>query len=122
MRAFNPPDCSTVRAELRSILHAADWAPGIIDDAELAFHELYINAWQHGGALAPPVLVSLRPRTLRVSVCDDCPDLLPEPRTPADPYALSGRGLHLVQALTHRFGTTPTKTGKVIWFELDAAA
>ncbi|MFE2110287.1 ATP-binding protein [Kitasatospora sp. NPDC059463] len=76
MRAFNPPDCSTVRAELRSILHTAGWHP----------------------------------------------DLLPEPRTPADPYALSGRGLHLVQALTHRFGTTPTKTGKVIWFELDAAA
>ncbi|WP_380280695.1 ATP-binding protein [Kitasatospora purpeofusca] len=121
MRAFTPPDCSIARAELRAMLLSAGWAPDIIDDAELAFHELYINAWQHAGSLAPPVLVSLRPAVLRVSVCDDCPNL-PESRPSADPYALSGRGLHLVRALTHRFGVDPVKTGKVTWFELDAAA
>ncbi|WP_380286179.1 ATP-binding protein [Kitasatospora purpeofusca] len=90
-------------------------------DAELAFHELYINAWQHAGTPSPAVLVSLRPAVLRVSVCDDCPDL-PESRLGEDLYAVSGRGLHLVRALTHRFGATPTKTGKITWFELDAAA
>ncbi|MFF2662665.1 ATP-binding protein [Kitasatospora sp. NPDC058032] len=122
MRALNPPDCSTFRAELRANLRSAGWPPDIIADAELAFHELYINAWQHAGSPAPSVLVFLRPATLRVAVCDDSPDLPPEPRTSTDPYATSGRGLHLIRALTHRFGAHPTKTGKVIWFELDAAA
>ncbi|MFB7376599.1 ATP-binding protein [Kitasatospora purpeofusca] len=121
MRALNPPDCSLARAELRAALCSAGWPPGVIDDAELAFHELYINAWQHGGCQAPAVLVCLRPAVLRVSVCDDCPDL-PSPSLPADLYSLSGRGLHLVRALTHRFGVDPAKTGKVAWFELDAAA
>ncbi|MFB7474709.1 ATP-binding protein [Kitasatospora sp. NPDC056184] len=121
MRALNPPDCTAVRAELRSLLLSAGWPPETIADAELAFQELFVNAWQHGLSPAPAVLVSLLPTTLRVAVCDDCPDL-PESRVSADPFAISGRGLHLVHALTHRFGATPTKTGKVTWFELDAAA
>lgn len=41
----------------------------------------------------------------------------------ADPYELSGRGLHLVRSLTHRFGAAPHKRGgKRVWFELDSAA
>ncbi|MFF2657984.1 ATP-binding protein [Kitasatospora sp. NPDC058032] len=121
MRALNPPDCTTVRAELRALLHTAGWPPDTISDAELAFQELFVNAWQHGRSPAPGVLVSLLSTTLRVAVCDNCP-LLPDPPTPTDPYATSGRGLHLVRALTHRFGAHPTKTGKVTWFELDVAA
>ncbi|MFB7476096.1 ATP-binding protein [Kitasatospora sp. NPDC057692] len=121
MRAFNPPDWSAARDELRAALLASNWQPDAIADAELALHELFVNAWKHAGSQAPHVIVVLRPRTLRVSVCDDSPTL-PEPPTATDPFALSGRGLHLVHALTHRFGATPTKTGKVTWFELDAAA
>ncbi|WP_405360670.1 ATP-binding protein [Kitasatospora sp. NBC_00085] len=123
MRAFNPPDWSAAREELRSALACASWPPDLIHDAELALHELYVNAWRHGGSPAPTVVVVLNPdRTLRVSVADDSPTL-PEPRTCADPYELSGRGLHLVRSLTHRFGTDPRKHGgKVVWFELEAAA
>ncbi|MER6365672.1 ATP-binding protein [Kitasatospora sp. NPDC001527] len=121
MRAFNPPDWSAARSELRNLLTSAGWHPDTTADAELALHELFVNAWRHAGCQAPRVIVVLSPRTLRVSVCDDSPDL-PEPRLPADPFAVSGRGLHLVRALTHRFGADPTKTGKVTWFELDAAA
>ncbi|MEE1823271.1 ATP-binding protein [Streptomyces sp. BE20] len=58
---------------------------------------------------------------LRVSVSDGSPDL-PEQRAYADPYAVSGRGLHLVRSLTHRFGADPRRQGKSIWFELDSAA
>ncbi|WP_328956520.1 ATP-binding protein [Kitasatospora purpeofusca] len=121
MCALVPPDWSVVRHELRRLLTSADWPPDTVHAAELALHELFVNAWKHADTPAPHVIVSLCPRTLRVSVCDDSP-VLPEPRTPTDPYAISGRGLHLVEALTDRFGATSNKHGKVVWFELEAAA
>ncbi|MFF2040175.1 ATP-binding protein [Kitasatospora sp. NPDC058170] len=119
----NPPDWSAAREELRDALSLADWPDGLIADAELALHELYVNAWRHAGSPAPTVVVVLlgATRTLRVSVADDSP-VLPEPRLAADPYELSGRGLHLVRSLTHRFGANPRKNGKCVWFELDCAA
>ncbi|MFJ9946267.1 ATP-binding protein [Kitasatospora sp. NPDC091207] len=117
-----PPDWSAAREELRDALALAAWPDDLIADAELALCELYVNAWRHGATPAPTVVVVLLPnRTLRVSVADDSP-VLPEPRTSTDPYELSGRGLHLVRCLTHRFGADPRKNGKRVWFELDAAA
>ncbi|MEV0537414.1 ATP-binding protein [Kitasatospora sp. NPDC050463] len=121
MRSCNPPDWSAARHELRESLAASGWPPDTIADAELALHELFVNAWRHAGSQAPLVVVVLLNRTLRVSVADDSPTL-PEQRTSADPYELSGRGLHLVRSLTHRFGADPRKNGKVVWFELDSAA
>ncbi|MFE9424591.1 ATP-binding protein [Kitasatospora sp. NPDC006697] len=115
-----PPDWSAAREELRDLLVTAGWPDDLVRDAELALHELFVNAWKHGGSPAPVVVVALRTRrTLRVSVADESP-VLPEQRTgSADPYELSGRGLHLVQSLTHRFGTAPAKRGKRVWFELN---
>ncbi|MET9399605.1 ATP-binding protein [Kitasatospora sp. NPDC002965] len=121
MRTFNPPDWSAARNELRAALTSSGRHPDAVHDAELALHELYFNAWRHAGCQAPLVIVVLLPRTLRVCVCDDSP-ALPEPRISADPYEVSGRGLHLVRSLTHRFGADSHKNGKSVWFELDAAA
>ncbi|MFD5087511.1 ATP-binding protein [Kitasatospora sp. NPDC058406] len=121
MRAFNPPDWSAARKELRRALTSSGWHPDTIHDAELALHELYFNAWRHADCQAPLVIVTLLPRTLRVCVCDDSPTL-PESPFSSGPFEVSGRGLHLVRALTHRFGADPTKNGKVVWYELDAAA
>lgn len=121
VRAFNPPDWSAARDELRDVLGSSGWPDDVIRDAELALHELFVNAWKHAGSQAPLVVVVVLNRTVRVSVSDDSPDL-PEQRTSADPYELSGRGLHLVRSLTHRFGADPRKRGKSVWFELDAAA
>ncbi|WP_146259157.1 ATP-binding protein [Streptomyces tateyamensis] len=50
-------------------------------------------------------------RTLRVSVADECPALPEQRACSADPYELSGRGLHLVRSLTHRFGAAPHERG-----------
>ncbi|MCX4747774.1 ATP-binding protein [Kitasatospora sp. NBC_01287] len=122
-----PPDWSAAREELRDLLTTAGWSTDLIQDAELALHELFVNAWKHGGSPAPVVVVVLLAdrafRTLRVSVADGSP-ALPELRTrSADPYELSGRGLHLVRSLTHRFGADPhERGGKRVWFELDSAA
>ncbi|GJF33125.1 hypothetical protein KNE206_58250 [Kitasatospora sp. NE20-6] len=30
-----------------------------------------------------------------------------------------GRGMHLVSELAHRWGTRPTKEGKVVWAEIE---
>jgi anti-sigma regulatory factor (Ser/Thr protein kinase) len=118
-----PPDWSAAREELRELMTSAGWPDDLIHDAELALHELFVNAWKHGGSPAPVVVVALLAdrtlRTLRVTVADDSPTL-PEQRTKtaADPYELSGRGLHLVRSLTHRFGSEPRKRGgKAVWFE-----
>ncbi|MGW2252398.1 ATP-binding protein [Kitasatospora sp. NPDC001660] len=119
MRALNPPDWTSARLELRDLLASSGWPPPTISDAELALHELIVNAWMHAGNPAPLVVLSLIPTRLRVSVCDDSP-ALPDPRPPAD-FSESGRGLHLVRSLTHRFGTDPRKQGKAVWFEMDAA-
>ncbi|MGY0461002.1 ATP-binding protein [Kitasatospora sp. cg17-2] len=118
-----PPDWSVAREELREVLVRAGWPGGTADDAELALCELFVNAWKHGGSPAPLVVVVLLEGVLRVSVADGCPKL-PEQRTAetAGSYALSGRGLHLVRSLTDRFGADPRRSGKSVWFELDAAA
>jgi anti-sigma regulatory factor (Ser/Thr protein kinase) len=121
-----PPDWSTAREELREVMVSAKWPDDLIADAELALHELFVNAWKHGGSSAPVVVVALLAdrslRTLRVSVADESPTL-PEQRRSAGPLELSGRGLHLVRSLTHRFGAAPRKHGgKSVWFELDSAA
>ncbi|MFG2906444.1 ATP-binding protein [Kitasatospora sp. NPDC048286] len=117
MRACNPPDWSTARAELSGLLTSAGWRPSVISDAELALHEVFFNAWRHGDTVAPLVVFALADRLLRVSVSDNSP-VLPEASLPTDLLALSGRGLFLVRALTHRFGAEPRKQGKVVWFEL----
>ncbi|MFJ8471993.1 ATP-binding protein [Kitasatospora sp. NPDC094011] len=122
MCAFSPPDWSPARAELSSLLASAGWPPSLISDADFALHELVVNAWEHAGSPAPLCTFALSPHRLRVQVCDDSPVLPPEPQLPVDPFATSGRGLHLVRALTHRFGVDPRKHGKAIWFEMEPHA
>lgn len=36
-----------------------------------------------------------------------------------DPERENGRGLAIVDALTHRWGSVPRVIGKVVWFEID---
>ncbi|MER7848820.1 ATP-binding protein [Kitasatospora sp. NPDC096077] len=122
MCAFTPPDWSPARSELSDLLASAGWPPSLISDADFALHELVVNAWEHAASPAPLCTFSLSPARLRVLVCDDSPVFPPEPRLPADPFATSGRGLHLVRALTHRFGVDPRKHGKVVWFEMEPHA
>ncbi|WP_327073477.1 ATP-binding protein [Kitasatospora purpeofusca] len=116
----NTPSLTVAREALRSAMALADFRPDAIADAELALAELIVNAWRHGRTPSPVVLVLILGRTLRVSVGDDSSDL-PEHRTLVD-LAESGRGLQLVQGLTHRWGAEPQKRGKLVWFELDQAA
>ncbi|MFF8773380.1 ATP-binding protein [Kitasatospora sp. NPDC015120] len=116
----NTPSLTVSREALRTAMTLAGFHSDVIADAELALVELIVNAWRHGGTASPVVLVLLLDRAIRVSVGDNSSDL-PDPRTP-DSLAESGRGLQLVQGLTHRWGADPQKRGKLVWFEFDRAA
>lgn len=118
MRNLNSPSLGLSRDTLRDALDG--WPPSLIADAQLALVELIVNAWHHGDTPAPVVVILLRDRTLRVGVSDRS-STLPEQRS-HDLLSESGRGLQLVAGLTHRWGVSPQKLGKTVWFELDGAA
>ncbi|MBV6698703.1 ATP-binding protein [Kitasatospora aureofaciens] len=117
---LNTPSLTVARQTLRGAMARTGWHPEAITDAELALVELIVNAWRHGETASPVVVLLLLNGTLRVSVSDESP-ALPEQRTPAD-LAESGRGLQLVEGLTHRWGVDPQKRGKNVWFELQMDA
>ena len=87
----------------------------IADVVVLLTSELVTNAVLHTGT--PIDLTVKRPRgKVRVEVADrsDEPPHLRHPRRDDE----SGRGLALVDALALQWGTTPTRSGKLVWFEV----
>ncbi|MQS12823.1 ATP-binding protein [Streptomyces kaniharaensis] len=119
MRHLNTPSLAIARQSLTDAMTRVGWPPSAISDAELALVELIVNAWRHGGTAAPVVNILAVNRTLRVSVADES-RALPERRALSE-LAEYGRGLQLVEGLTHRWGVDPQKRGKLVWFEMDAA-
>ena len=91
----------------------------VLDEAELLVSELVTNAVVHG---TPPITVHIEcdgSQGLAVAVSDGSPDL-PEPRD-AGPYAEGGRGIHLVDLISDRWGIEPREgDGKQVWFRLHA--
>ncbi|MEO3806990.1 ATP-binding protein [Nonomuraea sp. B1E8] len=83
--------------------------------AELLVSELVTNAVRH--ARGPIRLrLSLTGDLLRCEVEDTSPDL---PRLrPAGHDDESSRGLHLVEAIASGWGSTRTRRGKRVWFDL----
>ncbi|MFF4382006.1 ATP-binding protein [Kitasatospora sp. NPDC001547] len=116
----NTPSLTLTRQALRDAMTRSAWDAEAIFNAELALCELIVNAWRHGETPAPVVWFSIRDRTLRVTVSDES-DALPRLRTSSD-LAETGRGLQLVEGLTHRWGVDPQKRGKTTWYELDSLA
>ncbi|GAA2099737.1 hypothetical protein GCM10009801_71670 [Streptomyces albiaxialis] len=113
----------------RATLHAVLAAHGIGELAEkaaLLMTELATNSVQHCKGSALVTLLWLCP-VLRVSVWDRGPDLPPfgTPVVP-EPYADTGRGLLILDALADRWGGCGMEEGprgpggKTVWFELAA--
>ncbi|GAA2740489.1 SpoIIE family protein phosphatase [Kitasatospora cinereorecta] len=87
----------------------------LTDYAELMVSELVTNALLH--ADAPRRLRLFRDRTLTLEVAD-AGSQSPRLRSSAEEDE-GGRGIHLVSELAHRWGTRPTKEGKVVWAEIE---
>lgn len=94
--------------------------PGLSGDLNSVLTELVTNAWQAGADELLVLLELHRERGLvDVAVWDDAPGF-PVKREP-DFAAESGRGLHLVEALTAAWGFEPDPgggPGKTVWATL----
>ncbi|WP_234350361.1 ATP-binding protein, partial [Streptomyces sp. WM4235] len=77
--------------------------------------EIFANAVRHTSG---PSTVTVRGTGSRlgIEVTDTSPGL-PAPRG-CTPHAESGRGLVLIAAMATEWGSTPTPTGKAVWFEM----
>ncbi|MEY9968052.1 hypothetical protein ABIA33_006132 [Streptacidiphilus sp. MAP12-16] len=111
-----PPAAGQARRLLRRTLEG--WELGHLTDvAELLVSELIGNSTRF--ASRPIGLRLLYTDTLTCEVHDDC-HTLPVQQT-VHSLGETGRGLSIVSALSHRWGTNRTDTGKIVWFELDPA-
>jgi hypothetical protein len=115
------PEPSSAAEARRFVLAAlADWGEPSLDEvAALLVTELVTNAILHTHS-SPQVTARLAGGRLRVEVADDSPT--PPVRHRYRPRAATGRGMILVGALASAWGSEPTGTGKVVWFEVEAGA
>ncbi|MDQ0765474.1 ATP-binding protein [Streptomyces canus] len=91
------------------------------DTAELLVSELVTNALTHTqGPIRLSISRTAGHRTLRCAVADACPTRPRQRRAHTDEE--HGRGLHLLDQLSARWGTQRTAAGKTVWFDLRAPA
>ncbi len=89
----------------------------LVQDAALVASEIVTNAVLHGDS-AFRVHVTCDSLGVRIAV-EDAQGGVVVPRI-AEPEALNGRGLVIVEALSTRWGWEPHAGGKVVWAELGA--
>ena len=104
-------------AEVRrfAVASCAGSPADVCDTVALLVSEVATNALVHGAGDVEVKVVRQGDR-LRVEVSDGSHEL-PRPRT-VGLDAEGGRGLALVDALAADWGTAPSATGKVVWFEV----
>ncbi len=102
----------------------ADDHPGIVDDVVLMASEVVTNAICHSDSgRGEPGIVTLivldATTDLRIEVIDAGSQNSTPILAEDDPGALSGRGLHLLDALSHgRWGSCADADGRTVWFEI----
>lgn len=98
----------------------------LIEDAEIVVGELVANAVTHAAAYASSGFGNDYP-SLRLLHCPDevicavfdSSDAAPVLKSPASSDEV-GRGLHMVDALSHEWGWTPIPGGKAVWAVLSS--
>jgi anti-sigma regulatory factor (Ser/Thr protein kinase) len=91
----------------------------LVDTTALVVGELVGNAIRHGLSRYR-VTVASAEDGLRIEVAD-LSAVVPQAREGSDD-AVGGRGLHLVEALSRRWGTDVRDDGKTVWAEIAASA
>ncbi len=111
---LDPAEAGRARAVVREQLHQWGLAR-LADPTELLVSELVTNAVRHSHG-RPVDLRLVRGDTLLCEVDDDDHDLPTLLNTgPGDEI---GRGLRVVSTLAREWGTSRTKAGKTVWFEM----
>jgi Histidine kinase-like ATPase domain len=116
--AADPASVASVRGFARSTLHR--WGQGARgDDVTVVLSELLSNALRHarpapGGWPVRVGLLEIWPSSAVLCAVADPSPAAPVLRQP-DHLAESGRGLHVVEELSERWGYTTGRQGKVVW-------
>lgn len=117
MRIELPPDPTSAAVARRAVHDTCQDSDVDLDLLKLCTSELVANAVLHG---SPPLELEIivRDSSIRVEVRDgnSNPALR---RRPVVADTISGRGLGIVEAIAARWGSEPTGTGKVTWFDFD---
>lgn len=113
-----PPSAGEARRFLAETTES--WQrPELSEKGSLVVDELVTNAILHG--LGPiDVVLILDDDVVRIEVHDRNPRMPVPTARPPDAALSFGRGLHLVEACTRRWGARPTTDGKCVWAEVAA--
>lgn len=118
--APDPAAVGEARSFLRRTLEGLGVGEDCTETAVLCLSELVTNSMVHGSGRCS-VRVSDDSGVITVAVRDaGTRGVGPTERGEADPLAVHGRGLRLVDALASRWGSDLSATGLTVWFVLDA--
>jgi len=107
------PACACVARDFTGVTLAEWGADALVFDAQLVISELVTNAMRHAGGVVQLRLVRSGAQVACV-VSDG--SVAPPTLAAEDCFAESGRGLHLVQALTSSWGWIAVHDqGKLVW-------
>ncbi len=116
-----PADSSSpgaARRWLRGRLDVGELGAEIeVGDIELCVSELVSNAVLHAGTDCR-LRITTEDGRVRVEIHDGDARRLPAKRA-YDQASVTGRGLHLVERLSARWGVDVDGEGKTVWFEVD---
>ena len=116
VRIVLPPESASVPQARRFVAaQLTDLAPETVDVARLLVSEIVTNAVLHARTKLTLTL-ERDDSTVRVKIQDANP-LLPVLRSHG-PDAGTGRGLHVLDRLATRWGTSEVHGGKIVWFEI----
>ncbi|MEU8270029.1 ATP-binding protein [Sphaerisporangium sp. NPDC049002] len=91
------------------------------DDAVLLLSEIFTNAVRHAASLEIRVALLVGwDGSVQVTVADEGSATVPcVCRVPGDELTERGRGIHLIRAVSGRWGFTRDRHGCSVWFVLD---
>ena len=115
---WSPESAEIARHAVRAVLgRSVD--ENFADAAVLCTSELVTNAIVHTGRGCELQMSFVPPAggLLRVEVSDSSPDQ-PHVAPLGDVQRIGGRGLHIVEETSTRWGSHASGDGKVVWFEL----